>query len=119
MRRNETHRPEPRRNAERDASQPMGGQPRTDDDEDALENPGNVPSFLTARELQARDPARKSGNDDEGGDRHGAAAFSGTDADGEDEGEPAITDEEPPRGERGLPMERSDKALRKGKAKPK
>jgi hypothetical protein len=51
--------------AERDAAQPIGAQPRGDEEEeDALENPRNVPSFLTARELQAREP----GNDHERGE---------------------------------------------------
>ena len=42
----------PRRTAERDATQAMGGQPRTDEEDDALPEPDRVPSFLTARELQ-------------------------------------------------------------------
>lgn len=49
---------DPRHGAERDGAQPMGGQPRAEDDEDALEEPERVPSFLTARELQARNPAK-------------------------------------------------------------
>ena len=48
----------PRHTAERDASQAMGGQPRTDDEEDDLQEPEQVPSFLTARELQARVPGK-------------------------------------------------------------
>ena len=43
---------QPRRNAERDAAQPIAGQPR--DDEEQLQDAEAVPSFLTARELQAR-----------------------------------------------------------------
>ena len=47
------------RNAERDASQqPIAGQPRTDEEEDELQDREQVPSFLTARELQARDPSK-------------------------------------------------------------
>jgi hypothetical protein len=49
----------PRRNAERDAVQPIAGQPRTDEEDDELQDPEQVPSFLTARELQAKDPARR------------------------------------------------------------
>ena len=37
-----------------------------DDDEDALEKPENVPSFLTARELQARDPVKRENADADG-----------------------------------------------------
>jgi hypothetical protein len=51
-------------NAERDATQAMAGQPRSDDDEDSLQQPDDVPSFLTAQELQARDPAKADGRDD-------------------------------------------------------
>jgi hypothetical protein len=51
-------------NAERDAAQPMAGQPRSDDDEDSLQQPDDVPSFLTARELQARDPEKADGRGD-------------------------------------------------------
>jgi hypothetical protein len=59
MQRNETERRrEPRREAERDAAQPLGGQPRSGGDEDHLQEPDQVPSFLTARELQAREPAK-------------------------------------------------------------
>jgi hypothetical protein len=63
MQRNEPERRrDPRKTAERDASQPMGGQPRPGDDEsESLQKPENVPSFLTARELQARDPAKNEG----------------------------------------------------------
>ena len=55
----------PRRNAERDAAQPMGGQPRADDDDDEIlgQPEDEVPSFLTARELQARDPAESFDGD--------------------------------------------------------
>ena len=48
----------PRRGAEHDASQPIGGAPR-EDDEDAVQEAERVPSFLTARELQSRDPETK------------------------------------------------------------
>jgi hypothetical protein len=72
MQRNQPERRrDPRKTAERDASQAMGGQPRADDDEDeSLEKPGNTPSFLTARELRARDPAKKEGGENnEGGEK--------------------------------------------------
>ena len=81
---------------------------RNADDEDALQKPEEVPSFLTARELQARDPARIDDRDREAGERHASASFEGSD------GEPPISDEDPPRGERGLPPGRSDPAKRKG-----
>ena len=62
-------------NAERNAAQPMAGQPRADDEEEGLESPERVPSLLTARELQARDPAKAERQDDD---------------------EPALDDDEPP-----------------------
>lgn len=96
----------PRRGAEREASQPIGGQPRSADEDSDLQKPEDAPSFLTARELQARDPAKGESGADAGGERHGAASFDGPG------GEPNVTDEEPPRGERGLPGSRSEK-LRK------
>lgn len=49
----------PRRGAEHDASQPIGGPTREDDEDDALQEAERVPSFLTARELQSRDPETK------------------------------------------------------------
>ena len=63
MQRNQNPGQNPRRNAERDAAQPIAGQPRTDEEDDALENPETVPSFLTARELQAREPAKAQPRD--------------------------------------------------------
>ena len=61
MQRNQAERRvEDRRSAERDAQQ-LGTQPPSVDDDDALESPDYVPSFLTARELQAREPARGEG----------------------------------------------------------
>ena len=62
MQRNETGRRDDRRKSvERDASQPAGGQPRPDDDgEESPQKPESAPSFLTARELQAREPAREA-----------------------------------------------------------
>jgi hypothetical protein len=68
MQGNETERRrEPRRQAERNAAQPLGTQPRDEDDEDGeLRDPDTVPSYLTARELQAWDPATTE-------DRRGAA----------------------------------------------
>ena len=60
MQRNETGRRDDRRKSvERDASQPGGDQPRRDDDEEeSPQKPESAPNFLTARELQARDPAK-------------------------------------------------------------
>lgn len=49
---------ERRKGAERDAAQPIAGQPRGDHEEDPLEEPERVPSFLSARELQASDPSK-------------------------------------------------------------
>jgi hypothetical protein len=58
MQRNHTERRrEPRRGAEREATQPAAGQPR-DEEEDDLQNPEDIPSLLTAREFEARDPAK-------------------------------------------------------------
>ena len=56
----------PRHSAERDATQAMGGQPRTDEEDDALQEPDRVPSFLTARELQAPEPKAPSDNSPKG-----------------------------------------------------
>ena len=61
--------PQPRKNrtnAEHDASQPMAGQPRDDEDDEELQDPDQVPSFLTARELQAHKPGKGEGGDDAG-----------------------------------------------------
>jgi hypothetical protein len=41
-----------------DTTQAMAGQPRTDEEDDELQQPDNVPSFLTAKELQARGPSK-------------------------------------------------------------
>jgi hypothetical protein len=43
--------------AERDAAKPIAGQPGAGDDE-PLEEPQRAPSLLSARELQARVPAK-------------------------------------------------------------
>ena len=40
-----------RRAAERNAAQPLGGQPRATDDEEELEEPERVPSLLQASEF--------------------------------------------------------------------
>ena len=60
MQRNEPERRQGlRKTAERDASKPGNPQARPDEEEDeAPEKPENAPSFLTARELQARDPGK-------------------------------------------------------------
>lgn len=57
MRRNptETHR-DPRHGAERDAAKPIDGRSEVDADDDELQKPDDVRSFLTARELQSRKP---------------------------------------------------------------
>lgn len=52
MQRNTPDTRNPRHSAERDAPQAMGGQPRTDEEDDKSQEPDRVPSFLTARELQ-------------------------------------------------------------------
>ena len=51
-------RKEARRSSERDAQQVMGEQPHGDEDDESLQEPETVPNFLTARELQARDPVK-------------------------------------------------------------
>ena len=56
----------PRRTAERDATQAMGGQPRTDEEESELQEPDRVPSFLTARELQAPETKPQAANPGKG-----------------------------------------------------
>jgi hypothetical protein len=75
-RRTDMQRPEtrkPRHGAERDAAQPIAGQPRNDDDSDELEQPEEKPSFLTARELQARQPSKAApAGGDAGGEGDGA-----------------------------------------------
>ena len=65
MARNQTQgRPEkPRHDAEREAAQPLAGQPH-DDDDDEQQQPGEVPNFLTAREFQVRDSAKVVPADD-------------------------------------------------------
>lgn len=100
----------PRGAAERGAAQPMAGQPRADSDENELEEPESTPSFLTARELQAREPA-KTPEDDEAGERHASASFTDSD------GEPTIDDDEPPRSDRGEPGDRSERMLKKRRGK--
>lgn len=80
---------EPRRSADRGASQAMGGQPRSDPDEDALQEPDKIPSHLTAQELQAKIPARSEPRNAGGGD-------------------------ESPRGDAEAPQARTERVLRKG-----
>ena len=50
--------------------QPITGQPHDHEDDDDLQDQETVPSFLTARELQAREPAKATPRDgaDEGED---------------------------------------------------
>ena len=95
-----------------DATQAMAGQPRSDAEDDELQEPERVPSFLTARELQAKDPAKGSSAGDPGGDRHGSASFAGA------RDEPPITDDTPARGNRGMPETQTEAMLKKGR-KPK
>ena len=97
-----------RSSTEGQRAQQIGGQPRTNDDHDELENPERVPSFLTARELQAKEPGKGESRGDSGGDRHANASFEG------ERGEPAITKDKPARGKRGQPEAQSDELLGKG-----
>ena len=64
--------PQPRKNrtnAEHEAAQPMAGQPHADeDDEEQLHEADQVPSFLTARELQARTPGKGESDNTSDGD---------------------------------------------------
>ena len=107
MQRNRMDDRQPRRQgAEKDATQPMAGQPRDADDEEELEQPENVPSPLTAREFQARSPRGDADGEKDTGERHASASFAGS------KGEPAITEDEPPRGNRGSPGKQSGELLR-------
>ena len=96
-----------RRAAERNATQPLGGQPRAGDAEEELQEPEFVPSFLSASEFDfGKD--RRAGAERRapaGGERHASASFAGP------KGEPPITDQEPARGRRGTGMERSVRLL--------
>jgi hypothetical protein len=65
MRGHGTRRAGQRQNAEHDPAQPIGRQPQAGNEDDPLEKPERTPSFLSARELQARDSAK-------GGTRDGA-----------------------------------------------
>jgi hypothetical protein len=47
-----------RQGAERTAAQPIGQESQAADEGDHPENPERAPSFLSARELQAREPAK-------------------------------------------------------------
>jgi hypothetical protein len=107
MQRNEPERRQnPRHTGEKNASQAIGGQPRTEDEENELQKPEDVPSLLTARELQARDPA-KGETERRSGERHASASFRGNRA------QPPITDERPARGDRGLPQPQTREMLEK------
>jgi hypothetical protein len=57
MREQGTRRPGARQGAEHDIVQPIGKQPPTEEEEHT-EEPERAPSFLSARELQARKPAK-------------------------------------------------------------
>lgn len=54
-----------RRGAERDAAKPIDGENPEVDSDSELQEPESVPSFLTARELQARDPAKSPASSSE------------------------------------------------------
>lgn len=109
----------PRHDAERDAAKQIDGQSAADDGDDELQKPESVPSLLTAREFQGLAPwvpgeGRKDdagGSGGAAGERHAAASSSGS------RGEPPITDDEPPRGKRGLPGNQTDD-LMKGRKGP-
>lgn len=51
-----------RRDTHRDA-QPSGGAPRADHEPEDLQDAEVAPSFLTARELQAREPSKAQDSD--------------------------------------------------------
>ena len=92
-----------RRAAERNAAQPLGGQPRASDDDEELQEPERVPSLLNAREFDFGANRRVADRRaPEGGERHASASFMG------EKGEPMISDDEPPRGKRGMPNPKSD-----------
>ena len=92
-----------RRAVERNAAQPLGGQPRGSDDADELQEPERVPSLLSAREFEFGNNRRVADRRaPEGGERHASASFAG------DKGEPMISEDEPPRGKRGMPNTKSD-----------
>lgn len=96
-----------RRGAEREAAQPLGGQPRGDDAE--LEQPERVPSLLSAREFEyGQDRRQGARRADDAGERHASASSGG------EKGEPMITDEEPPRGKRGMPNPKSEQIQQGG-----
>jgi hypothetical protein len=97
-----------RRNAERDAAQPIAGQPRGEAEDSGMEKPEGVPSRLTAREFQQ--PQRPAGRDEDvgQGERHASASSMGA------KGEPMITNDEPPRGKRGMPNPKSDQIQQRG-----
>ena len=72
--------------------------------EDKLQQPEDIKSHLTARELQARDPVKDDEPHEETvEERHAHASAKGS------KGEPPITDKEPARGDRGLPGTRTEK----------
>ena len=97
MQRGTQDRGQRRQGAERDAAKPIAGRPSSNEADEELQNPADIPSRLTARELRARDPAKAGDGESKTGERHASASFSGP------KGEPIISDEDPPRGNRGLP----------------
>ena len=82
---------------ERNAAQPVAGEPRADDDDNEAESPDRVPSLLTARELQARDPVKG-------------------DAKGDEKGEASLDDDdEPPSAARGKPAPKAQERQNAGR----
>lgn len=99
-----------RRAAERDAAQPLGGQPRDMEEDEELQEPERVPSLLQAREFEwGKD--RRVGERRAAGERHASASFMG------EKGEPMISDDAPPRGTRGMPNPKSDQ-IQQGRNPP-
>ena len=99
-----------RRAAERDAAQPLGGQPRGTEGDGELQEPERVPSLLQAREFEwGKD--RRTGERRAEGERHAGASFMG------EKGEPMITGDEPPRGKRGMPNPKTDQ-IQQGRNPP-
>ena len=98
-----------RRAAERNAAQPLGGQPRAGDDDDELQEPDRVPSLLSAREFEfGHDRRQAQRRAADAGERHAGASFGG------EKGEPMITNDAPPRGDRGMPNPKSDQLRQRG-----
>ena len=97
-----------RSGSERDAAQPISGGPRAADEPADVQNPDDVPSNLGS--AAERKVTRESDDHASAGERHASASFLGADTD------PPITDENPPRGNRGtLPTEDAHRRTPGGK----